>query len=305
VSTCPPLLVAAPPTEAFKGGLFSVARFPELPSDGNGNRWECGIQYEAETCAKPYGWTEVCPPAAPRDKEPTLEFPLVEGIPFTVLLGVTCPLVGYRLEEFERRVRNAFELCEQRTVEEIFWSGSVEDPVEDPANPGARIPLGNNSLSSTDPLNPSDCAVPEGVTVDSPLTITGGVAAIEDYMGSNYCGTPVIHSGRAVAAYAAAQNLVVGAVGRQTTPLGSRWAFGGGYAVNTGPDGTPAPDGVAWLYGTGQVNIWRSEIWINPDDLRYAFNTRTNDVLVFAERKYVITTECACIAVPVSVSCNC
>jgi hypothetical protein len=280
--------VAAPPTEAFAGGLFAAARFPDLPPDGNGNRWECGIEYEAETCAQLSGWSEVCPPEVPEDKPANLQFPLVEGGPFTAVLGVQCPLVGYTLEEFERRVRNAFQLCEQRTVEEIFWTGSE----------------GNNSLAGTVGV-PSTCFVPDGITTANPLSITGGVSAIEDYMGSNYCGTPVIHSPRAVAAFAARSNLLVGNVGRQTTPLGTRWAFGGGYAVNTGPDGVAAPDGVAWMYATGQVNIWRSELWINPDDLRYAFNTRTNDVLMYAERKYIVTTECACIAVPVSVSCDC
>jgi hypothetical protein len=288
VSVCPPLLVAPPPTEAFTGGLFAVARFPELPTDGNGNRWECGIEYEAETCAKPSGWTEVCPPEVPADKPATLNFPLVEGKPFTVVLGVTCPLVGYTLQDFERRVRNAFVLCEQRAAEEIFWTGSEE----------------NNSLAGTAEA-PSDCFVPASATTAAPLSLTGGVSAIEEYMGSEYCGTPVIHAPRGVAAFASKQQQVFGAPGRQTTALGSRWAFGGGYAVNTGPDGTPAPDGVAWLYGTGQVNIWRSELWINPDDLRYAFNTRTNDVLVYAERKYVVTTECACIAVPVALNCDC
>lgn len=289
MSTCPPLLVAAPPTEAFVGGLFSVARFPDLPPDGNGNRWECGIEYEAETCAKLSGWSAVCPPDVPEDKPVTLNFPLVEGKSFTAVLGVTCPLVGYSLDEFERRVRNAFQLCEQTTVEEIFWSGSE----------------GNNSLAGT-ALEPADCFVPAGATTAAPLSIVAGVAAIEKYMRSNYCGTPVIHSPVDVAAFAAAQQQVNGAPGRQTTALGSRWAFGGGYAVNTGPDGTPAPDGVAWLYGTGQVNIWRSELWINPDQLQYAFNTRTNDVLMYAERQYIVTAEeCACVAVPVDLSCAC
>lgn len=289
MSTCPPLLVAPPPTEAFAGGLFSVARFPELPADGNGNRWECGIEYEAETCAKPVGWREVCPPEVPADKPATLEFPLVEGKSFTVVLGVQCPLVGYSLEEFERRVTAGFVLCDQAAVERIFWTGSEE----------------NNSLAGT-VENPSTCVVPAGATTAAPLSIVGGVSAIEGYMRENYCGTPVIHAPATVAAYASAQDQVIGAPGRQTTALGSRWAFGGGYMVNTGPDGTPAPAGVAWMYGTGQINIWRSEVWVNPDDLRYAFNTRTNDVLVYAERKYIVTAEpCACIAVPVALSCDC
>lgn len=284
MSTCPPLLLPAPPpTEPFVGGLFAAASFPDPPDAP----WECGIQYESETCAKPRGWHADCD--VPReDKVADLAFPLVEGRPFQVILGVQCPLVGYTLNEFERRVRQAFVLCEQRAVEEIFMTSSEE----------------NNGLAGT-VEEPSECFVPPGATTAAPLSVAAGVAAIEKYMRSEYCGTPVLHAPVDVATFAATHNLVIGNVGRQTTPLGSRWAFGGGYAANVGPDGVAAPEGVAWLYGTGAVNIWRSEAWTNPDKLEYAFNTRTNDSLVFVERTYVITTECACIAVPVELSCSC
>lgn len=283
MATCPPLLVAPPPTQAAVGGLFAAARFPELPSDGNGNRWECGVQYQADSCASPEGWTFVCPPEVPADKPATLTLPLVEGSPFIALLGIECKLVGNTLDEFERHVVRAYTLCEQRAVEEIFWSGSE----------------GNNSLSRPDALPADRCTVVAGTTV-APLSLTAGVAALEGYLGDNYCGVGVIHAPRDVAAYAAAERQVAGAGAVLTTTLGTRWAFGAGYSVNTGPDGVAAPAGVAWLYATGQVNIWRSEVYVNPDDLRYAFNTRTNDVTIFAERTYAITTECVCAAVPVA-----
>lgn len=288
MASCPPLIVTPPPTEPAVGGLYAVTRFPDLPDEGDGRRWECGgIQYQAETCARPVGWTEVCPPEVPLDKEATLELPIVEGTPFTVVLGLQCKLVGHTLEEFRDIVVRAFTLCEQRSVEEIFWTGSQ----------------GNNSLAGTAEA-PSECEILGDVT--NPLSITAGVSAIESYLGSNYCGTGVIHAPRGIAAFAAAANLMCQCgTPKVSTPLGTRWAFGGGYAANTGPDGTEAPEGVAWLYGTGAVSMWRSEIWVNPDDLRYAFNTRTNDVTVFAERKYAITYECACAAVPVSIGCNC
>lgn len=284
MATCPPLLVAPPPTQAAVGGLFAAARFPELPTDGNGNRWECGIQYQAQSCADPEGWTFVCPPDAPVDKPATLTRPLVEGTPFIALLGLECKLVGNTLEEFEQDVVRAYTLCEQRAVEEIFWTGSE----------------GNNSLSRPDALPADRCTVVAGTTA-APLSVTAGVAALEKYLRSNYCAVGVIHAPVDVAAFAADHQLIVqGGTPNISTPLGTRWAFGGGYAVNTGPDGVAAPAGVAWLYATGQVNIWRSEVYVNPDDLRYAFNTRTNDVTIYAERTYVITTECVCAAVPVA-----
>lgn len=283
MATCPPLLIAPPPTTQAAGGLFTAASFPEVPGEGNGRRWECGgIEYQPEVCGTPIGWSAVCPPAVPADKVPDLEFPLVSGLPFTVLLGVPCRLVGTSLEELERRVVSAFTYNEQRAVEEIFWTGS----------------LGNNHLADPDCV---DLTPAEGA-----LSIVAGVGKLESHLRSNYGGTGVLHAPTGLAAFAAAMNLIVGTPpAKLVTPLGTRWAFGAGYEVNTGPDGTPAPDGEAWIYATGQVSIIRSEVFVNPDDLRYAFNTRTNEVEIFAERNYAITTECVCAAIRVSASCQC
>jgi hypothetical protein len=277
--------VTAPPSEIATGGLFGAAsniyQGADLPG---GNRWECGIEYEQETCGDVAGWHSVCPPEAPTPKPATLQFPLTEGIPFTAVLGVQCPLVGYTLDEFERRVHNAHAANVARAVEEIFWTGSED----------------NNSLAGT-AANPSDCEVLSA----TPLSVVGGISALEGFLASSYGGVGVVHAPATVAAYAAQAYQIERSGNQRLTPLGHRWAFGGGYMINTGPDGVPAAAGTAWLYATGAVNIWRSEVWINPSDLQYAFNTRTNDTLVYAEQNYVVTSECVCAAVPVSLSCDC
>jgi hypothetical protein len=79
-------------------------------------------------------------------------------------------------------------------------------------------------------------------------------------------------------------------------------AFYGG-SPNTGPDGSPAPAGTAWIYASGTVVIRRSEIFVNPDTLAAALNRSTNEVLVLAEREIVITRECGTAAVLVSINC--
>ena len=66
-----------------------------------------------------------------------------------------------------------------------------------------------------------------------------------------------------------------------------------------------AADGSAWIYATGQVNIWRSPIWMQPGVLEQGFNRMTNDVELIAERAFVITRECGLAAVRVTLDCTC
>jgi len=297
VAQFPPLTVEPPPVDAqTPAGLFTVARLlqgPDLP--GNDDRWEAGVQYQIQTCAKVSGWAETCPPEAPEDKTFDLRFPTVVGTPFVAYLGIDCPLVGYSLDEFETAVRNGFLANENRLVEEAFWSGR----------------FGNSPSLAGTVADPSDCVNltpgdPEGTySGGTATTIVGGIAALEDYLGANYGGVGIIHAPRGVAPFAARDMQVERSGSRLTTTLGTRWAFGGGYTINTGPDGVVAPAGEAWLYATGAVTIYRSDVWVNPNELRAAFDTRTNQVEILAERKYVITRECVCAAIRVRIGCSC
>jgi hypothetical protein len=278
----PPLRIDPPSVERALGGLYSVA--PPQDGPGEGNRWENGIEYQAETCADPSTWAVTCGTDPLRvAKTSTLELPTITGTPFVAYLGILCTKVGYTFEEFARLTRNGLDICEQRAVERTFWTGDMGN---DPhlADPTTTI-LANSDVT--------------------PLGVLQGVAALESWLGENYCGVGVLHAPRGLSPYAANFQLIRGSGARLTTPLGTRWAFGSGYSVNTGPDGTPAPDGSAWIYVTGQVNIWRSPIWMQPDELEQSFNRVTNDVEMFAERAFVITTECTVAAVRVRLDCTC
>lgn len=288
----PPVTIDPPAVERYSGGLYSVAPpHPGLVVDGDPRRWENGVQYQSETCAEPTTWALTCGTDPLREaKIPSLTFPLVQGTPFVAYLGVQCALLGRSLEEYARNVFNALDLCEQRVVERTFWTG---DQNNDPhLATGVYDPI----------LNPDGVHVLGGATA---LGVMQGVGALESWLGENYCGVGILHAPRGLASYAANFRLLSGTNPRLTTPLGNRWAFGGGYAINTGPDGTPAEDGTAWIYATGHVDISRSEIWMQPDQLEQAFNRVTNDVELFAERTFVITRECSLAAVLVRLDCAC
>lgn len=287
----PPVLIDAPQVERYSGGLYSVA--PPQPGpvvDSNDRRWENGVQYQSEFCAQTSTWAITCGTDPARaDKTFDQTFNMVEGSPFVSYLGVQCMLPGRTLEEYEASVRNALDACEQRSVERTFWTGDM----------GNDPHLANGAYDVN--TNPDGVHVLAGAAV----SVVDGVSLLEEWLGDNYCGVGILHTPRTVAPYAAANRQIEGTNPRLTTTLGSRWAFGAGYSVNTGPDGVEAAAGSAWIYATGQINLWRSPIFMQPGALEQAFNRRTNDVEILAERVFVLSRECAVAAVRVNLDCAC
>jgi hypothetical protein len=281
----PPALVIDPPTvQPYAGGLYSAADFPALPGDGE--RWINGLVFQAETCSQPKSWAITCPEDVARETK-TFEqtFPDLSGSAFVEYLGVQCALVGRTLEEYSTIVRRTLALCEQRAVERTFWTGD----------------MGNDPhLADNDPVTGAVILSP------TPLSLIDGVSELENALGDVYCGVGVLHAERKVAGYASNLFQAIGTPAKLTTNLGTKWAFGAGYSVNTGPDGVVAPDGEAWIYATAGIQIYRSDIWLQPDNLEQAFQTRTNFVELLAERAFVITMDCPVkYAVRVNLECSC
>lgn len=290
----PPVLIEPPQIERYTGGLYAVAP-PQLGPvvGGSERRWENGVEYQSEICAQTNVWAVTCGTDPERaDKTFDQTFAMVEGTPFVSYLGVQCALPGHTLEEYEASVRNALDLCEQRTIERTFWTGDM----------GNDPHLANGVFDAI--TNPDGVHVLDASDVTA-VSVVDGIAALEEWLGDNYCGTGILHAPRRVAPYAAAQYQIEGSNPRLSTALGTHWAFGAGYSANTGPDGSEAAAGTAWMYATGQVNIWRSPIWMQPGVLEQAFNRRSNDVELLAERAFVITLECAVAAVRVTLDCTC
>jgi hypothetical protein len=283
MATCPPLYVPAPACQPYGFGLFSVAQFPQAADP----HFECGVQYEPDSCQRAFCWTDDCDPnTTPTDKVIPEGVPLVTASAFTVYAGFNCKIVGRTPQDIESRARTALELGEQRAVERAYWTGECG------ANPHLANP---------------DCTVLNAVAgAPGALNIVSGLEALESYLGDNSPCSGVIHAPRGVEPLMARSHLLEGSSGTQKrTGLGTRVAFGGGYVVNTGPDGTVAPAGTAWLYATGEVAIWRGSVYVNPDSVRQALNRITNRVELIAERTYVVSHACVCAAVLISVSCEC
>lgn len=195
-----------------------------------------------------------------------------EGEPFTLYSGLLCKLID--VNEARDVIARRFGYSEPRALEAAFWTGSA----------------GNYPALATDP---------DIVILANQVGIEAAVGQLEQELAERYGGVGVIHAPRFVMPYAAAANLIVREGEKLTTPLGTMWAFGGGYDPAIGPTGEAAlPEGSSWMYATGQVVGRSGEIVVVPPDGN-ALDRNTNNVTVLAERTWVLTRDCITLALSV------
>lgn len=194
---------------------------------------------------------------------------LASGVPFTIVASYGC--AGISGEEARQILARRITQYEPAAVEKVFWEGTY----------GIYPSLRHGYVEPTDPLRPTG--------------IVRAVAALEDAISWNgFAGTPVIHAPRWVYPFAAAANLIIRDRNVLRTPADTQWAFGSGYTSIIGPhdqDSEPVGSFETWMYITGPIQQWRSEIFINPD-ARSSLNRETNVVEAVAERTYVLAQDC-------------
>ncbi|WP_280246739.1 hypothetical protein [Nocardia abscessus] len=274
----PPLLVQAPAVIPARYGLQSAA--DQIAEAG---RIHAGIQWDRPPCGPP-----TLDPALCGDDPTELDLPGGIGqdraYPIKVFAGFTCSPVDLT-EPMMRARAEAALATDWVAVESAVWSSTylrlMRQVAEEDAVEG-------------DPINTP-------VLAEDPVSITRGVGLLEAYLGASYAGVGVIHAPRAVAAHAAAAQLISTEPGRLTTVLGNRWAFGSGYP-NTGPDGAPAATGTAWLVVTTAVSYRRTPV--NHRRTReQSFDYGTNTIHAVADRTYIVSwDECVRAAVPVTLT---
>lgn len=191
----------------------------------------------------------------------------VSGFRFAAYGGVTCKAVGLDMPVQEAAIREVFLRGESAAVERALMDVRFQAAAGDNAG----------RWDTPTDITPGAGAVRPAV----------GVALLEGYMGSVYTGAPTIHMPRVIA------SLLLGQTGATLdgtsimTKLGSKIVAGVGYDYpNTGPGGADAPTGEKWLYGSGEVYIGRG-----PVEVRQAFTQSNNDVVVLAERAYIVAVD--------------
>lgn len=192
---------------------------------------------------------------------------VVEGSPFAVYKMTECKDLHGDDTEWARR---SLALGEAHAVESGFMQAVLAQPTT---------------------------VTPNGST---PVSLVNGIAILEGYAADVYGGVPILHIPRSVATRAlAADALTPGLDWVITTQQGALVANGGGYSLNLGPAGEPAPAGQAWLYVTGMVTLARG-----PVQAHRVLDVEDNNQVVLAERTYVPSVDCFAAAVLVTLEAN-
>lgn len=272
-------------------GLFTVANV-STPADSH---WEvAGVTWDDELCTQAFSTISLCPPDD-EDLDPKVadrSFSFCCADPFIVYGSYDCPPVGRSANEaFDVATRRLLAL-EERAVEAAFWLGVTSD--------GEAISPSLNLGNATCEIDPDDLT-PTGGAV-SPVA---GIATLESVLADCVPGVGVIHANYGLAAYLANADLLLQDERGYHTPTGQRIALGAGYDGSVGPGGVVAGAGETWVFATGPVAVWRSDIFLTPPRLDEAVDRSLNNVRVYAERVYSVGFSCCLSAIRISLTDCC
>lgn len=300
-----PRQIIDPPTfSSSRYGLLSVVQTPDSsePHWQNGVTWSsfCPADGMGDTtydeCIATTGAPEGAVPS-PVTKMVNVDHTLRGATPFTVYTRFDCAPVGNA--EAQRIATTALAQVEQWQVEQAFATGLLET--------GQRLAFPH--LAATAEVRDNAGVVLQPVTstavTGAPVDVATGLGRLEQALADCYGGRGVIHVPSRALPTLDAYTLVrpvggrdtgTGQFGRQLETLaGNLVAVGAGYP-GTGPDGTGSTT-TAWLYATGPVFMYRSNVHVNP--FSSTVNRADNTIEMIAERTYVLGFDCCLHAVQV------
>lgn len=286
------LLVSPPAYNPTPYGLLTVTE----PRPSEDPHWRQGVTWR-NICAASGGGTtyDTCavPTGEPDAKAANTSFSLWGARAFTAFAELDCSPVDY-YETAEKDVTEALNKTETWQVERAFWTGVMggdallyphlasNTVVQDPGETRIRIQQAATPVTGT----------------SIALDLVEGIARLERQMADCLNGTGVIHVTPGVLEHMVRNVLVTAKGPRLTTANGNVVAAGAGYP-GTAPDGTAPPAGQSWIYGTGPIFSYKSDVrvYAAPHDSM----VRTTDTLkMIAERTYLLGFDCCLSAVLVS-----
>lgn len=278
------LMVPGPKTTPNRYGLLTVAE-PITPEDGH---WEGGITWDDNLCSTIHTSSEYCPipVTGVTPKITNRDSQTCCADPFLVYASYDCPPVGTQAGEAFSLAEERLRVKEERALERVFWTGITEDGFQ--INPS--LSFGNSECGNA-PINLTG--------LDGPVGVTASMAVLESALGDCAPGTGVIHANFGLASFLASSFLINQQGDSWYTVTGQRLAIGAGYP-GTGPGNIAATTGTTWVFATGPVVVYRSEVFLTPERFREAMNARINSVQVYAERVYAVGWSCCLFAIQVN-----
>lgn len=177
----------------------------------------------------------------------------VRGDPFLVYESARCLALG--MPEAGPRARRRLALHEQHYVESTIAATTLR---------GQMLAVNNGGF----------------------LPLVRAFSELEDYIADIFGGLGVIHVPRHVYGYLVAARLIERDGLKLRTTLDNLVAVGAGYP-GLGPDGVAPPATQTYLYATGPVKAWRSDVQVREE-----FDPQRNTRLAIAERSFAFTFDC-------------
>lgn len=280
-------------------GLLSVVQTPTA----DGPHWQNGITY-VPVCADPASTYDECiavtgtgqPPTPPTRTNTTSVAPR-GATPFTVYVDFECSTVGN--ENAAEIARTAMAGQETWQVERSFWTGisGGQQVVFPHLAANAQVLDAPVSGGTTTVLLQTAATIVTGVG-DTLTSLPEALGLLEGALADCYNGIGVIHIPQILAPTMAAQALIKPQGARMYTANGNLVAVGAGYP-GTSPAGAARSADKVWIYATGAVMMYRSDVKIR-DDLTSAINKAENTITMIAERTYLLGWDCCHFAIQAS-----
>lgn len=289
--------VDAPAHVALPYGLNSVVEWRE---PGN-SHWKMGITWQSlcggggttyDPCAAVTGSPPVTagnPPA----KADNIDRVNRGATPFTVFAELDCSTVSF-YEESEDQIRQALLQSEPWQLERVFWTGNAGGQVVAFPHLAANAQINDASADSATPIILQQAAT---VVTGSAVDVVEALGMLERAMGDCLTGTGVIHVTADLLPHLDAWNLVKKVGNRLVTLAGNYVAVGSGYR-GTAPDGSTPQVGRSWMYGTGPVFGYKSDVTVFPRSS--TVDRSVNTVKAIAERTYLLGYDCCLLAIQTS-----
>lgn len=285
-------IIDGPDFVALPNALWDAAQQPEP----RGPHWQQGVTWE-EWCGGGGTVMDEClavtgtggAPAAQTSLTGTVTQANRGATAFTVYAEFDCSPVGQGGEQDQAEA--ALLRTEAYQASRAFWTGTAGAASGGPVTTVWPHLAANTTLDD-----------PQGIrlqTAASPL-VTGGddaavvLGALEAQLASCYGGEGAIH-----VPYTALPSLVARTLiradgdGRLRTPAGNLVVAGQGY-TGSGPDGSAPAAGTSWIYATGPLFGYRSDVFVRqfPD----TFDRSENTVKALASRTYLFGFSCCHLA---------